>query len=300
MLTIGTVASQLGVSPDVLRKWESRHGWPVPLRTGGGTRLYDETQVHLLHAVKRIVESGHSVGEAIALALMDSPLADVRHQSLPHVDRLLELVAAGRFSVLRSELLARRAALDDIVFVESFAAPLMRALGHQWALGHARVWQEHAVSAVMRDVLRQSVAPQSLALGNERVLALLTTPPGERHTLGLSMAGLILRSLNVDCMDLGAETPLDELAAAACACRARIVGLSVSRGYPPRALHAYSEALREALPAGCELWLGGSGACQRRGGEHGIVICTDAAGMQRRLGREWQRMDVQPTAGSEG
>ena len=283
MFTIGTVASQLGISPDVLRKWEARHGWPVPERTDGGRRLYDEQQLRMLHVARRHIESGHPVATALALARSQADAAPLPVQDSSMVAPLMRLVGDGDLATLHRTLLAlceRKGAID---FIENCAAPLMRAVGQAWSAGQLRVWQEHAVSVLMREVLATLRPSPGAERQTGQPLALLATPPGEHHTLGLTMAGLILRHEGVFCIELGAETPLGEVAAAARDCAADIVGLSISRALPVRTTHAFAQALRAALPPTCALWLGGAGASCRRADN--IRICCDTAAIRRELAR---------------
>lgn len=289
MMTIGTVAFQLGISPDVLRKWESRHGWPVPSRTTGGTRLYDEQHLSLLQTAKRLIDSGYPVATAFALARKNDVGAHQRFQVSTAIEHLLALVDAGDLAMLRSELLAMCQSQDHDVFVETYAAPLMRAIGHAWSAGYLRVWQEHAISAIMREVLFVASFNREQARPTDPLIALLTTPPGERHTLGLSMARLMLQAEGVVCIELGAETPLEEVAVSAQDCGADIVGLSISRSYPARAAQAFSRALRTALSPDCALWLGGSGASRKATGTYNIEVCCDADTIRRYVARRWPR-----------
>jgi len=58
-------AVMLGVSPNTLRSWERRFGYPSPARTSGGHRQYD---LHEIEALKQAFEETHNVSSAIALA----------------------------------------------------------------------------------------------------------------------------------------------------------------------------------------------------------------------------------------
>ena len=58
-------AVMLGVSPNTLRSWERRFGYPSPARTGGGHRQYE---LHEIEALKQAFEETHNVSSAIALA----------------------------------------------------------------------------------------------------------------------------------------------------------------------------------------------------------------------------------------
>ncbi len=55
----------LGVSPNTLRSWERRYGFPCPRRTPGGHRQYTLTDVESLRAA---LAQTHNVSSAVALA----------------------------------------------------------------------------------------------------------------------------------------------------------------------------------------------------------------------------------------
>jgi DNA-binding transcriptional MerR regulator len=58
-------AVMLGVSPNTLRSWERRYGYPHPHRSAGGHRLFDLTQIE---ALKATLAETHNVSSAISLA----------------------------------------------------------------------------------------------------------------------------------------------------------------------------------------------------------------------------------------
>lgn len=68
-LTIGELARETGLTPPVLRAWESRHGFPTAQRQAGGHRRYGVDQVELVRQVLRRKESGLRLESAIAEAL---------------------------------------------------------------------------------------------------------------------------------------------------------------------------------------------------------------------------------------
>lgn len=71
--SIGQVAELTGIPVAVLRAWESRHGFPTPRRSEGGTRVYEEREVELLRGVARDREAGLSLPAAIERARGSSP-----------------------------------------------------------------------------------------------------------------------------------------------------------------------------------------------------------------------------------
>lgn len=78
-------AVMLGVSPNTLRSWERRFGYPSPARTSGGHRQYE---LHEIEALKQAFDETHNVSSAIALARQ-------RGVGLPSSNRLG--VALSRF-----------------------------------------------------------------------------------------------------------------------------------------------------------------------------------------------------------
>ncbi len=58
-------AELLGVSPNTLRSWERRFGYPTPERTSGGHRQYDLAD---LEALRRALVETHNISSAIEVA----------------------------------------------------------------------------------------------------------------------------------------------------------------------------------------------------------------------------------------
>lgn len=67
-LTISDLAHRTGVSAATLRAWESRHGFPVPVRRASGHRRYDERDVVLVKEVLRRRDAGVRLEVAISEA----------------------------------------------------------------------------------------------------------------------------------------------------------------------------------------------------------------------------------------
>lgn len=72
-LGIAEVAARSGVDQRVLRAWESRHGFPSPLRLSNGRRAYAEADVERLRQVSALRETGLSLGAAIARVRETAP-----------------------------------------------------------------------------------------------------------------------------------------------------------------------------------------------------------------------------------
>ncbi|MEV7431224.1 MULTISPECIES: DICT sensory domain-containing protein [unclassified Nocardioides] len=89
-LSIGDLADRTGVSPATLRMWETRHGFPEPVRRESGHRRYAESDVEAVREVVRRREEGvrldraigHAVEQARAAAAPtpDSVFAELRRR----------------------------------------------------------------------------------------------------------------------------------------------------------------------------------------------------------------------------
>jgi MerR family transcriptional regulator, light-induced transcriptional regulator len=94
-------------------------------------------------------------------------------------------------------------------------APALARIGDLWAEGAISVAEEHFASAVIEQLM--SVVYPTLferpARTRERVLTACVE--GERHVIGLRMAADLLEGAGFDVFFVGADTPIDSLAAMA-------------------------------------------------------------------------------------
>ena len=65
-LGIGDLARRTGLTPQVIRAWETRFGFPRPRRTASGRRTYDPRDVDRIARVLTLKESGSRLAQAIA------------------------------------------------------------------------------------------------------------------------------------------------------------------------------------------------------------------------------------------
>ncbi len=210
------------------------------------------------------------------------PRVEPPAQGLPHE---IALLRAHRMGELRA--LLEQAALRDglYAFVTATAAPLTVQVGEAWARGELQVYEEHLFSEQLQAVLRNAIARLDGAGAAPKVL--LTTLPGEQHGLGLLMAQAVFALEGAECVSLGTQTPVRELADAARAQDAQIVALSASGGYAPGALKEGVAQLRAALPETTELWCGGAGAARLKRPAPGVRVLGELAAVREALA-EWR------------
>jgi DNA-binding transcriptional MerR regulator len=182
-------AAMLGVSPNTLRSWERRFGFPSPRRSQGGHRQYELGEID---ALRQALEETHNVSSAISIARErgSGPSSPVRLRSMlarfdeAAADRLLEESLAVR-SVERTVeeiLLPAIGALRD---GEDRGAPEY-GFGWRWATG----W----LAAQMR------TAPP--AHRSEGMLLIDATRPLELDALHAQALELVLRRAGLRALSL--------------------------------------------------------------------------------------------------
>jgi MerR family transcriptional regulator, light-induced transcriptional regulator len=267
--SIAAVERDTGISKDVLRVWERRYGFPTPNRDANGERSYPAEQVERLRLIKRLMDLGHRPGKLLATPLEELATLAPRRVTQSPVDRpgaredlaeLLLLVKrndAANYQQAMQQRLARQGLQS---FVQDTIAPLARSVGEAWEDGRIEVFEEHLFTELTKRLLRQAIA--ALPGGARRPRVLLTSAPDEPHALGLLMVEALLALEGAECIPLGTQMPLLEIARAAGAHRADIVALSFSAAFPQRQIPPLLHQLRAVLPTEVALWAGGGGVCR--------------------------------------
>jgi MerR family transcriptional regulator, light-induced transcriptional regulator len=268
---IGAIAQEIGLTKDTLRVWERRYGFPKPMRSPGGERLYPQEQVTTLRLVKRLLDAGHRPSKVLGQPMdvlrklaensgvgQDAPDAELDH--------LISLLRASAYDEFRFSLL-KRATRDGLErFVLDVAAPLSARVGNAWAAGTLQVYHEHLFSETIQSTIRPLMRPLSDAVRgrNGRPRVLLTTLAGEGHGLGILMAEAMFTLAECECMQLGLQTPLYDIVEAVTAHKIDIVALSFTAVLPAQAVSKGLTDLRDMLPPDVRIWAGGSSPALRR------------------------------------
>lgn len=222
-MRIGELAARVGLSAHTLRAWERRYGLLHPMRTVGGYRLYGAEDERRVRAVLELRSTGVPVSRAASIVLRTDRAA------VPHVPENTETTASPQvyrdefttaiFAALATfDSRAADAALDLLLSrmplvdaVDEAIIPFLIELGQRWQAGTISIAQEHFCSSL----LRRRALLLSAADAETGPLAVLAAPEGERHDLPLILFAMLLSHAGWRIRQLGADTPVPELMAAA-------------------------------------------------------------------------------------
>jgi len=283
LYSIGRLAEATGLAPDTIRVWERRYGRPVPVRLPSGHRRYDAATVSWMRRVAEALAHGHRPHKVVPLS--DEDLARLLQEvggttGDGMVAEILELAHSADRARLEERLGAERARRSPLGFVTDVAAPVAHAIGRSWAEGEIDIRHEHLFAEVLENELR--ALRHALPVGSERAV-LLTTLSGERHGLGLQMAAVAAQVAGARPIVLGVETPDDEIPRAAIEHGVAWVGLSVSLATGGASNDRRIAKLRDELPEGIGLIVGGAGARGIRRGPRGVEFIGDLGEFAERI-----------------
>lgn len=218
--TISQVAQFSGVKPHTLRTWEKRYDAVDPNRSEGNTRYYNNAQLRRLLNIVSLRDSGYKVSELSALP----------------DDKLFELVTRQKERSLEdpeeyfvSQLLAAGIDYDETHFEKIFShcviryglkstykkviQPLLERIGLMWTSNRLPPSHEHYISNLIRRKL-MTAADSSPPPQEASDSWLLFLPEDEFHEIGLLFAQYLLRHRGQQVFYLGANVPMESLAAA--------------------------------------------------------------------------------------
>lgn len=268
-LAIAAVERETGLSKDTLRVWEKRYGFPNPHRDAFDDRRYNPAQVQRLKLIKRLIDSGYRPGKIVGMneVALQELLDNNQHLSKtttsaaadkPNISLLLDALSTHDLHTLRNALNHAQMRLGLKAFVLDVVAPLTTAVGDAWERGKIEVFEEHFFTEVVTSLLRTYTTSFLTQAPTQAPKVLLTTLPPEQHGLGLLMVEALLALEGCPCVQLGTQTPINDVVLAAKAHNVDVVALSFTNLHSNKAVLASLTSMREALPPEVSLWAGGS------------------------------------------
>ncbi len=281
LYTIADVERDTGLAKDTLRVWERRYGFPTPVRDALGERQYDDTQLHRLRKIRRLLDAGHRPGQVVPLAVEALDALDTQRTAqwiqedgadrspgrklppqpatlaLPELDEWMQMLRSQDAQALRLALTQTLLERGLTRLITECVVPMNVHVGQAWLDGQLAVFEEHLYTEILQGVLRHAMGQISGGRPGAPPRVLLTTLPGEPHGLGLLMAECFMVLEGCQTVPLGTQTPLPDIVRASHTSGANVVALGFTAIQNPRDVRAALAQLRERVPPAVEIWAGG-------------------------------------------
>ncbi len=237
LLTSAEVAKILGVTAMSVKRWADM-GLLRTARSAGSHRRFDPVEVE---------------------RFLKDQTGAVQPENGPDVEAWLELLLSDCDAhQLLATIYAERARLGAWWKVAESLSAVLEEIGERWSEGTLSILEEHVATERLARVLAQ-VSDQLPARPRAPRL-LLTTAEGEEHTLGLSLAEMVIREHGWPVLWAGRRVPVSEIVAHVASGSVDAVAVSASSVADPGDLLAQTERLGAICRAGeVQLLLGGSG-----------------------------------------
>ena len=261
MYSIKALSRITGIPPNTLRSWERRYGIPGPARDEMGFRLYSAEDAAYLSLIGRLISSGHSIGKLAGLPQDELEKLDMQRAATGPEEsrdvirkRLIDAVNAGDIERYRQHLIQALVTCPPVDLAAHVLSPALQHMGSLWEKGKLTVAQEHAISAVTRQLMFSSVNMLQWAPSKARIA--FATLPNEQHEIGCLMAYYIAAARGHHCTYFGANMPVDALIEAVPLTGARVLVLSIVFPFDINETAASLAAVASGLPPETKLWVG--------------------------------------------
>jgi MerR family transcriptional regulator, light-induced transcriptional regulator len=159
--------------------------------------------------------------------------------------RLYEALVAGNETWAGQDFARLAAGAPLTRLCDEVVAPALRRIGASWAAGELSIAAEHRATAVCEQIIAARVRqPQ----GRPRGVAVIATPPGERHALPAMMAAACLSQDRWQVHYLGADLPTADVVSVAAETGASLIVLSSATAEAAQAAGREARGIRELLP----------------------------------------------------
>ena len=265
---IGAVTKLTGLSIDVVRVWERRHGAVRPARSDGGTRLYSDADVLRLKRLRQAVDKGFGIGQAARFseAELDEVIGETR-QSPEATDpfatlrrRFIDAIQIMDVVTAEQELARAATLFSTRELVKNIVAPTLKEVGERCARGEFGAGHEHLASGLLRNLVSSLLRLYPASANGDAIV--LATPAQEHHKFDLLLAALLAAMHGWRVVYLGADLPAPEIANAVRLTTARVLVLSVSVAHS--IVDDELRAISNALPISTRVWISGEEALKHR------------------------------------
>jgi DNA-binding transcriptional MerR regulator/methylmalonyl-CoA mutase cobalamin-binding subunit len=273
---IHRVAKLTGLSKDVIRAWERRYGLVKPLRSTNRYRTYTDEEVALLRYVKSKLDQGQTIGDLAALGregLLANATRTARteaSETQPYerlLNELMQLLQPLRRDSFEHRLNGAVAVIPFEEALYGILLPLQTRVGQLWHDGQLSVAVEHYVTNQVRQKL--FAAMSHLPVHEKGLSVVVACPAGEFHEVGAQAAAYVCASRGCQTYYLGANMPLDQLAAFCRQIEPDVLLLSVTSPPPAHEWYSWIATLRDLATPRRTVVIGGAGA-------HAVALPAEA------------------------
>ncbi len=214
------VAEALGTSESSVKRWCDQ-GVLAIVKTAGGHR-----RILVQEALRFAREHNHTVVEPHILSLPATTDRKAR-RSEGSAQRLTEALLSNNEQACRAivfDLFLAGGSLSHIF--DDVVATAFRTIGDRWECHDAEIYQERSSCQIMIRLLHELRSKQ--VPPTRKIIALGATIEGDQYSLPVTMAEIVLRSVDWDTRLLGISIPFDSMVKAVEAHSPALVWLSVS------------------------------------------------------------------------
>ena len=263
MYSIQVIATESGIKPETLRKWEQRYGFPLPVRAPNGYRAYSEQDLKHLKKARVLLDQGYKPSKIFKdnLLFKEQVNNTESYAASDEVWQIYKLAKSHHADEAFNLLKNYRSSLGTFPFVEQICSPLVELMGVGWQSGDLTVFSEHLLSEQIHALFPVG---QKTSYPKNAPLAIMATLSNEQHTLGLKLANAVLNDAGCRTIYLGGNLPVSEIVEACSAYKADYIGLSLSTITSRKVVTEQLTSLAKAVPESTKILLGGHGSSYLR------------------------------------
>lgn len=278
LFSIQAASIRSGLSPHVIRIWERRYSALTPTRTGTNRRMYCHEEIERLRLLRELTENGHRIGNIAGLGIAQleqvlrqtfarpataAPDASPQGCAAPETEsdyvglciRAAEAYDAER---LRRLLHGARLQFGPRGMMHSIICPFIQQVRQASEDGRLRAGHEYVATSVLRDFLTGPLAGCQLATTAPEIV--IAAPKAGYCEVGAMLATASARELGWRVTYLGPDLPEEDIVACARTRHARAIALSVGCPEKCPATEARLRKIRQMMPEGMALVVGGKAA----------------------------------------
>jgi DNA-binding transcriptional MerR regulator len=215
LLTVASVARQLGVAPSTLRTWDRRYGLGPTLHIAGEHRRYCPEDLGRLNLMRRLISAGVAPIDAAEQAKAHRGKVVIENiiDNCSNCSEMIGTLYRATNTLDRDlvETLIRKEIADHGIIAawQDLIVPVLVMVGADWEATGTGVEVEHMLTEILKRVMREDITQIASPINSRPVL--LASVGEELHSLALHALAAALAERSIETYFLGARTPLEAL-----------------------------------------------------------------------------------------